>query len=415
MKKRESKRKREKTRVNPVLCVVLLCIAVLVAFVIEHKEQKEIKSGKITIQQEEKAGEELQLEVKIEGEEGEKYVPYTYQIPEKGITEREAFEKMERVRKELETSFLGENRSMSAVCMPVKMRESYSEPDVVVEWSVDAPDIVGFDGNIYLEEGNKEVCATANIKCGSYHMEDYLYFTVYPAEKTVKEQIDECFEETFSDQINQQKVELELPKEIEGKRVQWRRPKEYLPLKIFLYGVFLAAIFHFWSLEKGKQTLKKIQKNLLEDYPGIITKYKILLGIGMTFQEATQKITNPYLDERKKMQTEQREGYANLVTFEKRVREGESERIALKKMADEIGEENYRRFARLMIQNLSKGSVQLNQILEQEVMRSYQEKRNDVKKRAQEVDTKLLLPMMLLLCVVIVVVVAPVLLNMSKI
>lgn len=414
MKNKEKARISEKKGVNKGLLLVLLCIAVLVACVIEKREEKEIASGKITIQQREKAEEEIQLEVKVESENGEQYMPYAYAIPNREIPEQEAFERMEQVRKELETSFLGENKSMSAVCTPVQMKEYYSDPDIVVQWSVDTPDVVDVEGQIHIEEGCQEVCATATLACGEFHMQDYLYFTVYPKEKTVKEKLDESFNRAFKEQANQEIVEMELPKELEGKKVEWKQPKNYLPLKTFLYGLFLIGLFHFWSLEKRKENQKKYQKNLLEDYPGIITKYKILLEIGMTFQEATQKITNPYLDERNKMSDERGEGYANLVIFEKRIREGTSERVALEKMANEINEGTYRRFVRLMIQNLSKGSVQLNQILEQEVLRSYQEKRNLVKKRAQEVDTKLLLPMMLLLGVVIVIVMAPALLNMGS-
>ena len=87
--------------------------------------------------------------------------------------------------------------------------------------------------------------------------------------------------------------------------------------------------------------------------------------------------------------------------------DGLSERAAYQKFAERTGIPMYRRFVRLLLQNLSKGSAGLYALLEQETENAYIQRRNFAKKRGEEAGTKMLFPMILMLAIVMAIVLVP--------
>ena len=67
----------------------------------------------------------------------------------------------------------------------------------------------------------------------------------------------------------------------------------------------------------------------------------------------------------------------------------------------------YRKFATLLVQNLRKGTAGLSRLLETEVQEAFAAQESLAKKRGEELETKLLLPMMLMLGLVIVMIMIP--------
>lgn len=78
-----------------------------------------------------------------------------------------------------------------------------------------------------------------------------------------------------------------------------------------------------------------------------------------------------------------------------------------------IGLPSYVKLGALLSQNLRKGTKGLTEILAQEAMQAYEERRQFMKKQGEEISTKLLLPMSMMLIVVLTIVVVPAFLTIS--
>ena len=89
------------------------------------------------------------------------------------------------------------------------------------------------------------------------------------------------------------------------------------------------------------------------------------------------------------------------------IKDGLGERRAYEQFGERIQLQAYRRFATLLVQNLRKGTTGLSKLLEKELQDAFDAQESYAKKRGEELQTKLLLPMMLMLGLVIVIIMIP--------
>ena len=93
------------------------------------------------------------------------------------------------------------------------------------------------------------------------------------------------------------------------------------------------------------------------------------------------------------------------------IKDGVGERHAYEQFGERIGLQVYRRLATLLVQNLRKGTTGRSKLLEKEMQDAFDAQENFAKKRGEELQTKLLLPMMLMLGLVIVIIMIPAIAN----
>ena len=99
--------------------------------------------------------------------------------------------------------------------------------------------------------------------------------------------------------------------------------------------------------------------------------------------------------------------YEEMCTTYHQIRDGVSERIAYEQFGERIQLSVYRRFSTLLVQNLRKGTAGLGKLLEKEMQEALNAQESNIKKRGEELQTKLLLPMMLMLALVVVIIMIP--------
>lgn len=73
--------------------------------------------------------------------------------------------------------------------------------------------------------------------------------------------------------------------------------------------------------------------------------------------------------------------------------------------------QKYRKFSSYLVQNLKKGNRKLCNLLEQEAMDAFVERKNMAQQIGEEVGTKLLFPMLLMLGIVIVIIMVPAMIS----
>ena len=91
----------------------------------------------------------------------------------------------------------------------------------------------------------------------------------------------------------------------------------------------------------------------------------------------------------------------------RKIQEGENEKIAYQEFADEMKNAGFHRLIRLLISNLEKGAKGICTMLEQESKLAYEQKIMQAKKAGEEASTRMLMPLMLMMLVVMTIIMIP--------
>ena len=199
-----------------------------------------------------------------------------------------------------------------------------------------------------------------------------------------------------------------LPDSWEGDALIWRKPKDNSGLLLaalaLLGGTFLPLLK---EREKEKQKERR-REQMLQDYPGILLKFTLLIQAGMPARSAFRKIAGDY---EKGQPGRKREAYEEIRRTCREMDTGVSEAEAYRHFGERCLQVRYRTFSILLVQNLQKGSRQMAALLERESTEAWEERKRNARVMGEMAVTKLLVPMMLMLVVVMAVVMIPALLS----
>ena len=145
------------------------------------------------------------------------------------------------------------------------------------------------------------------------------------------------------------------------------------------------------------------------DYPEIVNKIVLLVGAGLTVKNAWKKIVDHY----EEYEGKKRFAYEEMNYVMREMQSGITEAECYEHFGKRIGLSSYIKLGALLSQNLRKGTKGLTEILAQEAVQAYEERRQFMKKQGEEISTKLLLPMSMMLIVVLTIVVVPAFLTIS--
>lgn len=344
--------------------------------------------------------------------------PYSINVQPQKLTEKEAKEFLKQAEAEIDATFYMEGENADHVTLDVQPKKSYQNGMVQADWYFDNYEVINEEGILNEEQLNNEdalnkkegvlLCATVMLSCEEYEEEYQFYFRAYPRPLSEKEAfLRQIAIQIRGEQENRGKTYLELPQECKGVALTWKRPKQYIGIKIVILVVLGGGLLMVHKREKKKEEAKQ-RKELLElDYPEIVGKLTVLLGAGMSVKQAWNKISAQYCDKMQEKQQNLHPGYEEMVKTNREICDGQSEKAAYQKFAERTGIPMYRRFVRLLQQNLSKGSAGLYSLLEQETENAYIQRRNFAKKRGEEAGTKMLFPMILMLAIVMAIVLVP--------
>ena len=193
-----------------------------------------------------------------------------------------------------------------------------------------------------------------------------------------------------------------LPADWNGKHLEWMTP--YDNTGTFMSALMIIAAFAIIVIsmrEEQKERIKRYEE-LMMDYPGIIMKFTLLVQAGMTVRNAFQKMAVDY-----KRKEEKRIAYEEIVTVCHEMESGVSETEAYRRFGERCGHVKYKTFATLLIQNLQKGSRQMEEMLEKESVEAWDDRKRKAKVLGEAATTKLLVPMVMMLMVVMAIVMLP--------
>ena len=306
------------------------------------------------------------------------------EIEEKQPTKNEAKKLLEKAKKEIDATFLGENKALEQVMSDVILQDAYQDGMVAAEWSFDDYTYIGTDGVIKENELDEPelVEATVVLTCGEYQQIYRFSMQLCPCsvetEKGLRREIQK--------KIRQQpleKSEITLPSDIAGIPLQWKKTGNMDGAMLSILGIVVCFLLPYGQkLEEQKQK-KIILEKRKKDYPMLVEELSLFLAAGVTFTEAARKMTENY-ERRKKQTGKVQEGY-----------------------------ELWKKLALLLEQNRRQGSQHMIQQLEQENLIAFEMRKNQVKREGEEASVKLLFPMMGMLGIVIVILILPAMMTMK--
>ena len=136
-------------------------------------------------------------------------------------------------------------------------------------------------------------------------------------------------------------------------------------------------------------------------------RYRITLylGAGMTARMAWFKLAKDYENREKKKET--RAAYEEMIYTMHEIQSGASESECYERFGERCELSIYRKFGVLLSQNLKKGTKGFIELLKQESVDAFEERKALAKIQGEEVGTKILLPMFLMLVSVLIMIVFP--------
>lgn len=354
-----------------------------------------------------------EYEVTIEGETEE---TLQIEVGEQEYSHREIQKLFREVMDKLDKVILGENESFDRVEKDLNLVTSLEEYPVQIQWQLDSYSVMNLYGEIQeknlVEEGTLvELRGTI-----SYKEEEAIYVQyaqVYPlTRKGLDKLLYEIGEEVRQlEEESRQAESFTLPEEVDGKKLEWGLKKESRWYYVLLLGIVLCVYLVYREHERAKQEIRRRKEELLRDYPGIISKFTMLLSTGTTVRGAWEKIVQNY--ERQKEGLGTHVVYEEMATTLREMQGGVSEAEAYERFGKRCGVTAYVKFGTLLSQNLRKGSKGISDILRMEAIQSFENRKSTAKRLGEEAGTKLLMPMIGMLAVVFIIVMVPAFLSMQ--
>lgn len=399
----------KKTKRN--IGLVLAATAIL-AFLLFIQENRQIRIQEIKRNPYGKGKKNETVKVIADGEQVDD--TFEIEVHEQVYGEKELQEVFGEVMDRLPQIILGENKSLDHVEEDLNLVTTMPEKAIGIQWESNRSDILNSRGEIKeknLSKGGELVELQAILTYGKEEALCVINAMVFPKKFTEKEALIESVKDRviMTEEESREKETLELPNKVGEKSLVWEREKEYTGLWILMLGTVAAMMI--WVQEKQKKQKEKIirEEQMRMDYPEIVNKIALLVGAGLTVKNAWKKILEHY--EEQVEEKKRRFAYDEMENTMREMQGGVTESECYEHFGRRAGLPSYVKLGTLLSQNLRKGTKGLTDVLSREAVQAYEDRRQTIKKRGEEVSTKLLLPMSMMLVVVLIIVIVPAFLS----
>ncbi len=394
------------------LYFLIAIVAIGLAIAVGMTEKNEDKVVSQAIEKSEPGEKKIKESYLLEIEGLVSEYPFEVEIDNRKLTFEEQKKYFGKAIAELEKEILGENKGLDYIDKPLNLVKELQNGLIKVSYSWGNHRAINYAGEPVENNLKKEgilVEITATLKYRDVKIEHVIPVRVYPVAKTQEEEVIELIGEVIEGQNESESNIVMLPQKIGDSAIKWDKPKELNKSMIVLIIGLVAMVAVALGKRNDARKAKRERENTLkEQYSGVLNQLSLLLSAGMTVMNAWERVVQNY---RKKQLKDKRIAYEEMETTYNQIKDGMSERQAYEQFGERVGVSEYRKLASLLAQNLRKGTAGLSRILEEESIDAYSRQESIVKKKGEEMSTKLLLPMMLMLGLVIVIIVIPAIFN----
>ena len=321
-----------------------------------------------------------------------KKVRTSVEVSERQYSAKEVQELFSRIIRKMDRLILAGNETLDRVDEDLDLVTDIPGEPVKVSWELDRYDVMDIQGKLkeqnISEKGvlvklNAVLTYTANEKeQASYQC----VACVYPKK-------------------------LILPEMLDTNELRYYQAFNERGPVITVMGMMIGILLYALQKQNIRKAEEERKKQMIEDYPEVISKLTLYLGAGMTVKKAWRKITEGYMKE--KEDENERYVYEEMRQTCHEMDSGVTEAEGYENFGRRCDLQIYIRLGALLSQNLRKGTKGLSELLKLESIQAFEERKARAKRLGEEAGTKLLLPMFLMLVVVLIIVIVPAFLTMQ--
>ncbi|MFV0362098.1 MAG: immunoglobulin-like domain-containing protein [Suipraeoptans sp.] len=357
-----------------------------------------------------KGSREEQIEIDI-GDSGREAI--TIEVGEREYTSEEIKIIFDEIINNLDSLILGENIDFDYVTSDLNLIKSYKDYPVTITWRSDNFQLVSNEGRVNAMEESEEgkvVKLSAAIIYTNRTTDQAIYergVCIYPKYDSnedaqrylIERRIKENEEKSKTDEV------FTLPSSADGKEISYYRIPNYRGITIMVFGVLFGILLFLKTKQDKIQSQKDREKQMLIDFPEILSKIIMLLGSGMVLSQVWDTIVDEY--DRKSNDKGIRFGYEEMKITRREMRNGTNEVTCYENFGKRCKIRPYMRLGMLLSGNIRKGNKGLIEVLKSESYQVYDERLVRAKRAGEEAGTKLLIPMFLMLVVALLVIIVP--------
>jgi len=339
-------------------------------------------------------------EVDLTFSDGSEEKSYTLQIEPRVMTEEEFDATVTEAEEYLKKVIPGKNRDLLSVIEDICLPTKDGTGKLSIRWSSDDPSVVNKSGKVFRDdlENSRTVTIHAKLSDGIHTAAYVDQVTVLPASAT-ESALDAAIHAIRSmEETGRENETLDLPEEMGEVKISTKKEdtKEMI-CKLYFLLIILGIVVFFIRQNREKEKIKERNNRLGRVFYRFVRRMSLLLSAGETLQGALAGAAR--VDERYLLPE---------VTYTmNRIRTGKAEQQAYADLGRSLSLSNYIRLFTTISTAGPRGSSQLLNLLDQEVHDAESEARDNARKRGEQAQEKLLIPMVILMATVIGIVLYP--------
>lgn len=382
--------------------ICIFCIIGIMVTTMSHPETIQI------IRNEAGEGEHLEdVQIKVDG------TKYQYELPvsEKIYTKKEEEKAFQEGFAYLEQKMLKNNQSLNEVRSNLQFLWEIPDSPLEVKWEFEDQSLVDMEGKVHNQSFTNHSKVT-HVRLSLTYLNDKkekIYtITIYPRKLTktqVKaEQI--LLKIKQLEQKSRTEKFFQIPLQLSDGEILIS--KKTNPWLVFLILSLAAIPFMILrQLEQEKQKQKEVKKQSELEYSNILWQFILLLEAGFTIKSAWKKIVSDYEKKKQQMTESKCYVYEQMLYSYRQMELGCSQEQVFEMFSKKMSMKSYSKLMTLFLQNVTKGSKRMLEILKSEERQAFLDRCEQAKRMGEEADTKLLLPMGIMLLNILLLLMVP--------
>ena len=355
---------------------------------------------------------DTEMEIEVEGLLDK---PQRIEIPvtKRTYSKDEANEAIKKGLEEILLTLPGKNSSLQNITTDLNLTNEISDLGLSVRWDFGESELIDILGNVHNEnlKENRNIDIEVSLSYETYEESYIIPITVCPKilsddERLLNGLIDKI---ANVDKESAQKDGYTLPDTYEGKRLIYHYGEAFNFNIIPIMGTVIAILLYLQEKEKERRSTEKRKRELMKDYPDIVSKLIVFIGAGLSVRQSWESIVIDYENECKE-NNERRYAYEEMVKALAKLKTGIYENTVYKDFGRSCGLRQYMKLASLLEQNRRNGLANLHSLLSMESQSAWDERINLARREGEELNTKLLLPLFMMLLIVMMIIIVPALL-----
>ena len=327
------------------------------------------------------------------------------EVPERQLSQSECRQLLKDAEAELNEQLEKSGYDFDAVSADLSLPDTLQKGLVEVSWSSSnyrIMDSAGHVRNELVEETGELLMLEAKLSC----MEEEKILTfpvrVVPAGTDAASRLQrEAARKIAEEETEAESSVFILPDEYDGQKISWQLAEPAWGLWIagltLTGSIALQAAFEQDLIRQGE----KRREQLLAEYPSFLARLTLLAGTGMPIRMVFVRLA------KEGDKADSAPVYQEVLKTVREMESGLTELQAYENFGRRCRLPQYRKCASLLVQNVRRGTGDLLGALNREAENAFEERKALARKKGEEAQTRLLLPMLMMLVVVMILIMVP--------